>query len=149
MLVSYILPLYLLQNIVDLISRLSDRQKTAFQHPNLVCDMNQELINQIINQLETLSLESMRLTKELKALQDTTGTTTKKEEKNPIKNPIQVIFTKDNPYNIGDGVVITNRYQGQKGISGVVTHVSKKQVKFTSPYGQEYSRAFKNVRPSN
>ena len=41
----------------------------------------QELINQIINQLENLSLESMRLTQELKALQDTTGTTTKNNEK--------------------------------------------------------------------
>ena len=93
--------------------------------------MNQELINQIIKQLETLSLESVRLTQELKA------------------NPIQVIFTKDNPYNIGDGFVITNSYRRQKVISGVVTHVSKKQVKFTSPSGQEYSRGFKNVRPSD
>ena len=47
--------------------------------------MNQELIDQIINQLETLSLESVRLTQELKALQDTTGTTTKKKKNNPIK----------------------------------------------------------------
>ena len=111
--------------------------------------MNQELINQIINQMETLSLESVRLTQELKALQDTIGTTTKKKKSNPLRNPIQVLFTKNNPYNIGDGVVITNSHRRQKGISGVVTHVSKKQVKFTSPYGQEYSRAFKNVRPSN
>ena len=43
--------------------------------------MNQELINQIIKQLETLSLESVRLNQELKALQETTGTTYKKEEK--------------------------------------------------------------------
>ena len=77
--------------------------------------MNQELINQIINQLETLSLESVRLTQELKALQDTTGSTTKKKKSKPLKNPIQVLFTKDNPYNIGDGVVITNSYQRQIG----------------------------------
>ena len=99
--------------------------------------MNQELINQIINQLENLSLESVRLTQELKALQDTTGKTTKKKKINPLKNTIQVLFTKDIPYNIGDGVAITNSYRRQKGISGVVTHVSKKQVKFTSPSGQE------------
>ena len=43
--------------------------------------MNQELINQIIKQLDNLSLESVRLTQELKALQETTGTITKKEEK--------------------------------------------------------------------
>ena len=43
--------------------------------------MNQELINQIIKQLETLSLESVRLTQELKALQETTSTINKKEEK--------------------------------------------------------------------
>ena len=43
--------------------------------------MNQELINQIIKQLETLSLESVRLTQELKSLQETTGTINKKEEK--------------------------------------------------------------------
>ena len=72
--------------------------------------MNQEMINQIINQLETLSLESVRLAQELKSLHDTTGTTTKKKKSNPLRNPIQVIFTKDNPYNIGDGVVITNSY---------------------------------------
>ena len=43
--------------------------------------MNQELINQIIKQLDPLSLEYMRLTQELKALQETTGTINKKEEK--------------------------------------------------------------------
>ena len=43
--------------------------------------MNQELINQIIKQLETLSLESLRLTQEPKALQKTTGNIIKKEEK--------------------------------------------------------------------
>ena len=43
--------------------------------------MNQKLINQIIKQLDTLSLESVHLTQELKALQETTGTITKKEEK--------------------------------------------------------------------
>ena len=53
--------------------------------------MNQELMNQIIKQLETPSLESVRLTQELKALQETTGTINKREE----KYPIQVIFTKD------------------------------------------------------
>ena len=47
--------------------------------------MNQELINLIIKQLETLSLESVRLTQELKALQETTGTITKKEKNNPFK----------------------------------------------------------------
>ena len=57
--------------------------------------MNQELINQIIKQLETLSLEYVRLIQELKALQDTIGITTNKKKHNPIKNPIQVIFTKD------------------------------------------------------
>ena len=43
--------------------------------------MNQELINQIIKQLETLSLESMRLTQELKAIQETTGTITKRKKR--------------------------------------------------------------------
>ena len=43
--------------------------------------MNQELINQIIKQLETLSLESVRLAQELKALQETTGTINKREER--------------------------------------------------------------------
>ena len=105
----------------------------------------EEQINQIINQLETLSLESVRLTKELKALQATTGTTETKKRIPLRRNPIQVLFTKDNPYNIGDEVEITNNYRRQKGISGVVTHVSKKQVKFTSPSGQEYTRSFKNV----
>ena len=49
--------------------------------------MNQEKkqvqINQIINQLETLSLESVRLTKELKTLQGTTGTTQRKKGNQP------------------------------------------------------------------
>ena len=43
--------------------------------------MNQELINQIIKQLETLSLESVRLTQYLKTLQETTSTIKKREEK--------------------------------------------------------------------
>ena len=43
--------------------------------------MNQELINQIIKLLETLSLESVRLAQELKALQEMTGTINKREEK--------------------------------------------------------------------
>ena len=72
--------------------------------------MNQELINQIIKQLETLSLESVRLTQELKALQEMTGTITKKKKNNPF-----------------------NWYPQ----------------KFTSPSGQEHSRDFKNVRPSD
>ena len=72
--------------------------------------MNQELINQIIKQLETLSLESVRLTQELKALQETTGTITKKKKNNPFK------------------------WYSQK---------------YTSPSGQEHSRNFKNVRPSD
>ena len=110
--------------------------------------MNQEKkqvqINQIISQLETLSLESVRLAKELKALQGATGTT-KRKKGNSLRNPIQVLFTNNNLYKIGDEVKITNSYRGQKGISGIVTHVSKKQVKHTSPSGQEHSKAFKNV----
>ena len=43
--------------------------------------MNQELINQTIKQLETLSLETVRLTQEMKALQETTGTINNREEK--------------------------------------------------------------------
>ena len=46
-----------------------------------ISPMNQELINQIIKQLETLSLESVRLTQEMKALQETTGTINNREEK--------------------------------------------------------------------
>ena len=108
--------------------------------------MNQEeKINQIVDQLETLSLESVRLTKELKALQVTAGNTKKKNKVTPRANPIQVKYSRDNPYNIGDEVEITNSYRRQKGITGVITHVSRKQVKFTSALGQEYSRAFKNV----
>ena len=105
-------------------------------------EKKQVQINQIINQLETLSLESVRLTKELKALQGATGTT-KRKKGNPLRNLIQVHFTNENPYKIRDEVEITNSYRGQKGISGIITNVSKKQVKFISPSGQEYSRAFK------
>jgi len=105
----------------------------------------EEKINQIIDQLETLSLESVRLTKELKALQVTTSNTKKKAKVTTRANPIQVKYSRDNPYNIGDEVEITNNYRRQKGITGVITHVSRKQVKLTSVSGQEYSRAFKNV----
>ena len=43
--------------------------------------MDQELINQTIKQLETLSLESVRLSQELKTLQEKAGTINKREEK--------------------------------------------------------------------
>jgi hypothetical protein len=49
------------------------------------------------NGMIILSLESVHLTKELKALQaTTTGNTKKKDRIPPRANPIQVIFTKDN-----------------------------------------------------
>jgi len=81
-------------------------------------------IKSLIDQLETLSLESVRITREIKVLQEHT------KKNKAKKNTIQILlFTNDNPFKVGEEVAITNNYlQQQKGETGVITDVTKRQV---------------------
>jgi hypothetical protein len=98
-------------------------------------------IKSLIDQLETLSLESLRITREIKVLQE--------EEKTSklSNNNLQILFKRDNPFKIGDEVVITNNYLQQRGKKGVITNTSKRQVTIhNTNTGTVYKRAYKNVR---
>jgi len=79
-------------------------------------------IKSLIDQLEILSLESLRITREIKVLQE------EKKKPKTSNNTLQILFKKDNPFKIGEEVAITNNYLQQKGKTGVITNISKKQV---------------------
>ena len=93
-------------------------------------------IKSLINQLEIFSLESLRITREIKVLQEETKIT------KISNNNLQILFKKDNPFKIGDKVAVTN-----KGMTGVITDISKKQVTLqNTTTGTVYKRSYKNVR---
>ena len=98
-------------------------------------------LKNLINQLEMLSLKSVRITREIKALQEHLKKYKMK------KNTIQVLLTKDNPFKIGEEVATTSNYLQQKGKSGIKTDVTRIQVTLKDQNsGLTYTISFKNVR---
>ena len=90
-----------------------------------------------------ISLESLRITREIKVLQE------EKKKPKTSNNTLQILFKKDNPFKIGDEVAITNNYLQQKGTTGVITNISKKQVTLqNNRTGTAYTRSYKNERSS-
>ena len=98
-------------------------------------------IKSLIDQLEILSLKSLRITREIKVL--------KEEKKKPktSNNTLQILFKKDNPFKIGDEVAISNNSLQQKGTTGVINNISKKQVTLqNNRTGTAYTISYKSVR---
>jgi hypothetical protein len=57
--------------------------------------------------------------------------------------------TDPNTFSVGDLVEITNNYRGNRGVQGIVTRVTKKQVTLREQRGNNseyHTRSFKNVR---
>jgi hypothetical protein len=89
-------------------------------------------ITDILNKLNSLTLESSILANELRALRDEhTGTTS---------------TATTNDFKEGDKVTITNFYKGKKGTKGVVTRVTKKQVTIKDEAGKTHIRKLTNIK---
>jgi hypothetical protein len=112
-------------------------------------------IKDIVNRLDSLTLEANTLTSELKELltEDTTqnikdAPTYKSENRNETRKQRQRgnQVTKLNNFEIGNRVYITNKYRGKQGIEGKITYVTTNQVTLTDEAGKKYVRKYTNVR---
>ena len=103
--------------------------------------MNKERKQQItllINRLESLTLEANEVTRELQTLNSQEQGGTRQTGHSTNNTP---------SFEIGDRVIITNRYLGQHGIQGLVLKTTKKRVTFKNETtNRTYTRAHKNVR---
>ena len=89
---------------------------------------NEQQIANLIQRIDSLTLEANGLTRELQEL-------TRQRE------------TTNNELEEGDTVVITNNYLGQRGTTGVVTNVTSKEVTLrNTETGRRYTRKKSNVR---
>ena len=93
-------------------------------------------IDKIINELESLSLQTNTLTHELKRLRQQD-----RQESPPTSNPKY-----DHDFNEGDCIVIKNAYLGKEGIEGKVSYVTRTQVTLQDDSGRFHTRKFTNVR---
>ena len=118
----------------------------------------------LINRLEDLTLEATDIVQrlrdirqvpqqqvvatevvEIRSLQDVTMEPT--EPQRAVAIAILETDINNNPYKIGDRVVITNRRNGtRRGTSGVVIRVTVHQVIIRDALGKEYRRKFTNIR---
>jgi ATP-dependent exoDNAse (exonuclease V) alpha subunit len=95
---------------------------------------NRSRISDIIDRLNALTLEANALICELRVL------TSPGEPGDRKKDPSVNNFKK------GDQVIITNNYRGQRGTTGVITHVTEKQVTLEDGRGKKFTRKFTNVK---
>lgn len=92
------------------------------------------------------------LTEDLRVLtlQFTRGTTRINNRLVRLTN--QLNNTEPNTFRVGDTVEITNNYRGNRGVQGIVTKVTKKQVTLREQRGNNtafHTRSYKNVRVIN
>jgi hypothetical protein len=100
----------------------------------------EQRITDIINRLDSLTLEVNALTQELKTLigrdeSRARAYVTTKEDKE----------TNDHNFKEGKTVIIRNGYQGLKGTVGTVTHTTKTQVTLLDRSGKSHRRKYTNV----
>jgi hypothetical protein len=95
----------------------------------------QQHIDEIINELTSLSLRTNTLTHELKRLRQQD-----RQESPPTSNPKY-----DHDFNEGDRIVIKNAYLGKKGTEGKVSYVTRTQVTLQDDSGRFHTRKFTNV----
>jgi hypothetical protein len=108
-------------------------------------------IKDIVNRLDSLTLEANTLTRELLTKDKTQSSTNAPTSKSAdINEPKQRQrgdgVTKLNNFEIGDRVHITNKYRGKQGIKGKVTYVSMNQVTLKDDAGKKYVRKYTNVK---
>jgi hypothetical protein len=105
----------------------------------------EQRISDIVDKLDSLTLEANVLTHELreptKPTKDINYTT-----KRLIKEEEKKIASTTNDFVKGEKVIITNGYKGKKGSTGTVTHTTKTQVTFKDESGKTYVRKFTNVK---
>jgi hypothetical protein len=88
-------------------------------------------ISALIRRIDSLTLEANSLTRELQGLMN----------QQPVRNE------NSNDFQIGDSVVITNNYLGQRGTTGIITHITPKRITLRNEAtGREYTRKNSNVR---
>ena len=107
-------------------------------------------ISEIVNRLDSLTLEANTLTHELRELrrQDRAGATHGREgnegdERQQQRNnePVHA-----HGFSRGERVVITNLYTGRRGTEGTVTHTTRTQVTLRDGTGRTHVRKYTNVR---
>ena len=99
---------------------------------------HQDKIKDLVNKLETLTIETRQLTQELKRLQENTT--------NLSINTNTQEAADSNPYKIGDRVIITNSYRGKKGTRGSIIATTTSLVTLIDHNGKEYKRKHTNVK---
>ena len=97
---------------------------------------NEQRISDIIQRLSTLAIETQELTEELQTI---TERTPHRSERTPIQH------NNDHTFQIGDRVVIKNKYLGHQGTYGTIISVTKKQVTLQSQNGTVHTRSYKNI----
>lgn len=102
---------------------------------------DEDRITEIINKLEDLSIETTRLTQELRTL---TQRPARRPAQRPFVPPPQ-LPTNEHDYKAGDKVEITNNYQWKKGTKGIVTRVSYTQVTLRDDKGAFHTRKHTNI----
>jgi hypothetical protein len=100
-------------------------------------EQEQQRIDDIIDELASLSLRTSNLTSELKRLQQIGRQGHRAKPTNPRY---------DHDFKEGDLVVITNSYLGRKGTKGKVSYVTKTQVTLQDSSGKFHTRRFTNIK---
>jgi hypothetical protein len=115
-------------------------------------------ITDIVNRLDSLTLEANALTRELKELRDTNITSTtaahpripvntdQGSETEPRHRGGRSDVNKLNYFEIGDKVYITNNYRRRQGTQGTVVHVTTNQVTLRDENGKSHTRKYTNVK---
>ena len=104
---------------------------------------NERRVQEIADRLEALSLESASLTRELRRLTRSTQWTADGGERNREETRSA---NNNRPLQVGDRVVITNRYRGRRGTEGTVVRVTSTQVTLRDSSGDEHTRKQTNVQ---
>ena len=99
----------------------------------------EDRVTEIIDKLQTLSLKTNTLAKELAHLQEEVRQEKKDKDKNNQEEEPK------NTYTIGDRVTITNTYRGKKGTTGVIMNVTRTRVTLRDDFGKSHTRASLNV----
>jgi ATP-dependent exoDNAse (exonuclease V) alpha subunit len=97
----------------------------------------EQRISDIINRLESLTLEANGLVQQLQEL--------RKPDNDPGRKEKDKNESPSNDFKEGEKVIITNNYRGKRGTIGTVTHTTKKQVTLEDDSGKSYIRKYTNV----
>lgn len=108
---------------------------------------NDERVQEIIDRLQDLAIESVNLTDELRRITRAPPTARHPSPPPPPPPPEPQPRARTNAhsYVVGDYVVITNNYKWKRGTRGIVTHVSPTQVTLLDEQGETHTRKHTNI----